>query len=68
MLPDENGSKSHNCYKYHLEMVLSELVMAMPGAGDTRVYLSLDRVEARVIEGLLRAELGSVHRTLTIRE
>jgi hypothetical protein len=59
----------HSHYKYHLEMMLAALSnrkedLKSPLYLDTRVYLSLDRVELKIVERLLKRDLETVEAVL----
>lgn len=57
----------HSNYRYHIEMMLLEVLKLKPEEGDTRVYLSLDRGEQETVAHILRAELAVIDRVLADR-
>ena len=55
-----------NNYRYHIEMMIAELRALRNGPRtDTRMYLSLDEVEAAHLDKILRAELSIIDRMLS---
>ena len=56
----------HNHYRYHIEMMIAELrALRNRPRTDTRIYLSLDEVEAAHLDRILRSELSIIDRMLS---